>query len=153
MPKNNRPTNKPTGLRKATEPGELYAVVNKIMGGSIVNAIDESGTSIQAIIRGKFRGKRKRDNLISSGSLLLVGLQEWNSSKADILEVYNEHDKNKIISSSPHINWSKLFNYAKGQPTQDDDLVFTNDEFEFVADNNTSSHQPLVAEEINIEDI
>ena len=43
-------------------------------------------------IRNKFRGRHKRHNLISSGSIVLIGLREWEKpiKNCDILTIYED---------------------------------------------------------------
>jgi hypothetical protein len=57
-------------------------------------------------IRGKFRGRGKKDNFIVSGTLLLVGLREWEREPSagkllncDLIEVYSESDKIRLKNS------------------------------------------------------
>lgn len=105
-----------TALRVAREDGEIYAQAVKVMGGSIASAIDIDGNPLRAHIRGKFRGRGKRDNFIGPSTWLLVGLHDWQSDKikpgdlkdCDILEVYNETDKNRLKNSVTNVNWSKF---------------------------------------------
>jgi translation initiation factor IF-1 len=77
---------------------EKYAIVRKFFGGSICDVLCHDNISRHAIIRGKFSGKNKRKNIITNGTILLVGLRDWSSShfdsldKCDILEVYSLHE-------------------------------------------------------------
>ena len=141
-----------TALRVAEETGEIYAQAVKVMGGSIASAIDIDGNPLRAHIRGKFRGRGKRDNFIAPGTWLLVGLHTWEDkspSKAgeirncDILEVYNEIDKNKLRTTVTSINWSKFIaNDSKtlGDDKMEEDLAG----FEF-ADEATQEYEQLIA--------
>jgi hypothetical protein len=94
-------------LRVAKEEGEIYAQAVKIMGGNIASAIDIEGNPLRVHIRGKFRGRGKRDNFIGPNTWLLVGLHEWGNEKSkpsdirdcDVLEVYNESDKSRLKTS------------------------------------------------------
>lgn len=105
-------------LRVAVEDGEIYAQAVKVMGGSIASAIDIDGNPLRAHIRGKFRGRGKRDNFIAPGTWLLVGLHSWEADKTtstpgeikncDILEVYNDIDKNRLKTSVTSVNWSRF---------------------------------------------
>lgn len=105
-------------LRVAEEDGEIYAQAVKVMGGNIASVIDIDGNSLRAHIRGKFRGRGKRDNFIAPGTWLLVGLHSWEAGKStskageirncDILEVYSEADKNRLKTSVTSVNWSKF---------------------------------------------
>jgi len=125
-------------LRIAREEGEIYAQAVKIMGGRIASAIDLEGNPLRAHIRGKFSGRGKRDNFIGPGTWLLVGLHDWQTDKAktgclkdcDILEVYNESDKDRLKNSVTSVNWDKFIaNEAKtlGVKNEEDILEFTDE--------------------------
>lgn len=141
-----------TALRVADEEGEIYAQTVKVMGGSIASAIDLDGNPLRAHIRGKFRGRGKRDNFIAPGTWLLVGLHTWeekSTSKVgeirncDILEVYNESDKNRLKTSVTSINWTRFItNDTKtlGDDKTEDDSAG----FEF-ADEATQEYEQLIA--------
>lgn len=104
------------GLRVASEEGEVYAQAVKVLGGSIASAIDVDGNPLKAHIRGKFRGRGKRDNFIGPNTWMLVGLHTWESEKSDksaarncdILEVYNDADKSRLMNSVTSVDWKKF---------------------------------------------
>tara|TARA_Y100001970_G_C14214173_1_gene848676 strand:- start:910 stop:1470 length:561 start_codon:yes stop_codon:yes gene_type:complete len=83
--------------RKLREPkdGEIFARVTRINGGGVCEVICNDKVERQMIIRKKFRGRNKRDNNISIGTMVLVGLRDWEvvstkkKPKVDLLEVYN----------------------------------------------------------------
>lgn len=102
-------------LRVAREEGEIYAQAVKVMGGSIASVIDLDGRPMRGHIRGKFRGRGRRENFIGPGTWLLVGLHSWEGEKkpddmrnCDILEVYDEADKIQLKNSITWINWNKF---------------------------------------------
>jgi hypothetical protein len=67
---------KDNALRISQEEDEVYAQVTKIFGGTCqVTTLD--GTDMLCHIRGKFKGRGKRDNFIGIGSWMLVGKREW----------------------------------------------------------------------------
>jgi translation initiation factor IF-1 len=167
-------TKRDSALRVSQEEGEIYAQIIKIMGGCIASAIDIDGNPLRAHIRGKFRGRGKRDNLITANTWVLVGLHSWQSDKCkpseirdcDILEVYNDMDKIRLKNSINSINWNKfIINETK---TLGDDNNDENDVgFSFV-DDTTEEYENLIAshgckekntnfinddEEINVDDI
>lgn len=104
-------------LRVAQDEGELYAIVTKMNGNGMFNAhcIDDISRLCQ--IRGKFSGRGKRDNIVEVGKWVLVGEREWDIKstadksdkklKCDLLEVYNELDKEKLIDTVS-MNWNIL---------------------------------------------
>lgn len=166
-----------SALRVAVEEGEIYAQAVKIMGGAIASAIDIDGNPLRAHIRGKFRGRGKRDNFIGEGTWLLVGLHCWEADKlkpgeirnCDVLEVYSDIDKTRLRSSVTSVNWSRFVAndnklYMNGEETNDNDIIFTDDtteEYEqLIASRTTTTATAtamtgIVADEefINIEDI
>ena len=84
-------------LRLSTEPAEKYAHVTK-MYGDMCDVICDDNLSRKCFIRGKFRGKGKRNSMISIGSVILVGTREWASdnTKCDLLEVYSESEISQL---------------------------------------------------------
>jgi initiation factor 1A len=102
-------------LRISQDECEVYAQVIKVLGGSMCHVNDADGKIMLCHIRGKFRGRGKRDNFVGAGSWILVGLREWETSKegtskklenCDLLEVYNEQDKERLKNTVTTVNWS-----------------------------------------------
>ncbi len=88
----------PTRLRTSEDPAELYAVVTKLWGSGLLQVNCSDGVSRQCVIRQKFRGRRARDNRVTLGAGLLVGLREFesNGNKCDLLEVYSGADVERL---------------------------------------------------------
>jgi translation initiation factor IF-1 len=83
-------------LRMVEDEMEKYGIVKKIYGGAMCEILCDDLIVRQGIIRGKFRGKGKRNNMITSGTVVIIGLRDWSSNKngekmeqGDILEVYS----------------------------------------------------------------
>ena len=104
--------------RVAEDEYEYYAYIASMSGGQHCIATCQDGKNRLCIIRGKFRGaKGKRDNFITRGTWVLVGIRDWASEtskdgvldKCDLLEVYNESDKIKL-KTIPEIQWSMFIN-------------------------------------------
>jgi len=82
---------------------EKYAIVTKVFGAGRfqVNYYDELQNSFQSLahIRGNMKGNRKRDNLVSLHSLVLIQLRpfETYNKNSDILHVYSNHHKNILL--------------------------------------------------------
>jgi translation initiation factor IF-1 len=95
------------------EPCEMYAMVNKLTGGSMCEAKCEDGENRICVIRNKFRGRSKRDNLLSAGVWILIGIRDWEvkhpdkKSTCDLLCVYSEEDKTTLKTNTDG-NWSVL---------------------------------------------
>ena len=95
---------------------ERYAVVTHIYGGDRCAVVTDNGLVLQAIIRKKFRGRHRRNNLIAVGSYVLVGLREFEApvyKVCDVLEVYSkdEHDR---LNNTPSVDTALLNGIANG---------------------------------------
>jgi hypothetical protein len=120
----NQTSKKGGELRTSQDELEIYAQVTKIYGGTMCQVITLDGTEMMCHIRGKFRGRGKRDNYIGNGIWMLVGLREWedienkkdnksNKGKllnCDVIEVYNDSDKNNLKNTVLTIDWSPFIN-------------------------------------------
>ena len=93
-------------LRVATDEAERYAVVSKMLGNGMCYVRILNGGSASdklCIIRNKFKGRGKRDNILDSGSWVLVGMREWASKQdtCDLLEVYNDGERDRLLKNEP----------------------------------------------------
>ena len=81
-------------IRYALNEGEEYAKVLKMFGNGRCSVISNTGKELNCVIRSKFRGRSKRVNQIVVGSVIMIGLREWESEKrtCDVLEVYTEEE-------------------------------------------------------------
>ena len=81
---------------------ELYACVTKLLGNGMAEVLCNDEKKRLLIIRGKFCGRNRRDNQITLGCLVLVGIREWEVvkknklSKADLLYVYSKNQTSKL---------------------------------------------------------
>jgi translation initiation factor 1A len=162
-----------SNIRLANDENELYAQVTKMLGNGMCHVLCIDGKTRLCHIRGKFRGRGKRDNLIGNNSWLLIGLRDWESDKNDIklnncdlLEVYSPIDIDRL-KSTVNENWS-LFNNDNGKKVSDDDVLFIDertDEYMKLVENELTQNQinsndkktlNIVfneEEEINVDDI
>jgi translation initiation factor IF-1 len=96
-------------VRTVKESGEQYAIVQKHLGNCMCMVYCSDGYGRLCIIRKKFTGRRKTDNHISSGSVVMVGLHDYSGSdsagtgkgagevkRCDLLYVYSEQEKEKL---------------------------------------------------------
>ena len=116
-------------VRFAEEVEEVYAVVIKLFGNGMaeVKCIDD--ITRLCIFRKKFKGRGKRDNMVSVGTVVLIGVRTWEviSSeskklpKCDLLEVYSPADVTKLRKMASWENWSILSSASEhfGQALQD----------------------------------
>ena len=91
--------------RFSTDKDEVYATVNRMLGSNICEVLCVDGKIRLCIIRGKFSGKGRRDNRLCRGKWVLVGLRGWEltskeKQKCDLLEVYSDNDKEKLMTKS-----------------------------------------------------
>jgi len=60
---------------------ECYAFVTKMLGNGMCHVnLSHKGNLFQNVvchIRGKFRGRNKKNNIVSTGNFVLVGLRTW----------------------------------------------------------------------------
>ena len=160
-------------LRISNDSLEIYAQVTKNLGNGMCTVICSDEKTRLCHIRGKFRGRGKRDNLVGLGSWLLVGIREWEKDKddpkkpqnCDLLEVYTDYDKEKLKSTILNINWSNFVsNDNKNNKVEDNsnNIEFTEtiDEYKNLIEETTRTGRQIEnikvkeeEEEINIEDI
>ena len=141
-------------LRASEDPAEIYAQVVKIMGGSICRVNDLKGTEMNCHIRGKFRGRGKRDNTLISGTWVLVGLREWEHEASegkllncDLIEVYSDSDKVRLKNSITNVDWSKFIsNDTKSIGLTSDTNDVSNDIV--FADDKTQEYKQLIDEHL-----
>lgn len=121
------------------EDDEVYAQVLSILGGSSCSVICHDDLERLCVIRGKFRGRGKRDNTLYRGCWVLVALRTWAGTSAkgkeqcDLLEIYSELDKKKLQALETSINWKKFISndatntFNKAQTAEQDGFVFSDE--------------------------
>lgn len=166
-----------SSLRVSQNEFEIYAQVTKICGGAICQVVNLNGINMTCHIRGKFRGRGKRDNLIASGTWLLVGLREWEKEASngkllncDVIEVYSESDKDRLKNSDLAIDWGSFITNDKNKictssQEEEIDVVFMDEKMQDfrsiiesqIAESQSGRTTTIVMEEteeeINIDDI
>lgn len=122
-------------VRYVKEEGEMYAVVSKHFGGQC-EVVTSDGETRLCIVRGKFKGRQRRDNNIGLGTWVMVGIRDWEvrgdgKTKCDLLYVYSDLDKDDIRQNSG-INLRELdkVNTDINGVVVDDDVVFKEDNSE-----------------------
>ena len=92
-------------LRKPKEEGEIFARVTAIHGGGHAGILCADGKERTLVIRGKFRGRNKRDNTIRTNSIIMAALRSVTmgevvnpkkKEKADLIYVYNESQLDEL---------------------------------------------------------
>lgn len=110
-------------IRLAEEEGEIYGVVTKLLGNGMFYVNDIDGKERLVVMRNKFRGRGKRDNSVAQGGWVLIGEREFESCakpKHDLLEVYNDNEKNKMKNSGNPI-FARLRSEYDNKKNDDDD--------------------------------
>lgn len=118
-------------LRKPVEHGEMFARITAIHGGGHAGILCADGKTRTLVIRGKFRGRNKRDNTIKHNGIVLVALRSVTmgevvsakkKEKADLIYVYslNQLDELREI---PEV-YKILDDGKKDQIKQDDESGF-----------------------------
>jgi len=173
-------TAKPSNvLRISQDDCECYAQVVKMLGNGMCHVLCIDGETRLCHIRGKFRGRGKRDNFINNGTWILAGLREWEIGKetskegskeklqnCDLLEVYTELDKERLKNTITNINWSMFVsndNKLSNLTEKDETIEFTDDRMEEyrqlveaqVTGSGASRSITIITEdeEINVDDI
>ena len=132
-------------LRVSEDEGEIYSVVTKMCGNSMFECVGIDRVSRLGHIRGKFSGKGKRDNIVQSGTWVLIGVREWDIKKeeekqeidakstkkaklpqCDLLEVYTDNDKTRLRNEVV-AEWKVL---VKNDPTKIDNEDDNNLDYE-----------------------
>jgi len=156
-------------LRMPEEEGEEIGYVTKNEGGGICRVsvmIGNEEKKLRCHIRGKFRSRNRKDNNINQGSIVMVGLRDWEEEKkeCDILEVYDQEEIKMMKSNTSlmeKINRLQQSNQtitsAQTKCTSRNEIEFTMDVDEEIKitnkpDNHTNTNTNTETE-INIDDI
>ena len=120
-------------LRLAKEKGEIYAQVQKYLGDGRCHVQTLQGEKMMLNIRGKFRGKNKKDNFVQVGTWVLVGVRDWETPKivkdgfmtsCDLEFVYSESDKQTLMSTVNE-NWQIFLKTSKKEEGSEN-IIFSN---------------------------
>jgi len=152
-------------IRMVEDEAEKYGIVRKIYGGSICEVFCDDQITRQGIIRGKFRGKGKRNSIINSGTVVLLGLRDWATEsksdkleQGDILEVYSamELDQLKQKPSFPieflESSMREMFGKASAGE-KSDGFEFTAIEQKELVQLDIDTSITIDTEEVDIDDI
>lgn len=148
-------------LRVSEDECEVYAIVDVYLGNNMCNVLCIDNVTRLCHIRGKFRGRGKRDNNVVKGSWILVGLREWDLEKkegkskklqeCDLLEVYSDLDKDRLKNNVKTVNW-RLFTKNENdnnQEEEEEDNEIDEDEFGFAfVENKNAEIEQLIATEL-----
>ena len=135
------------------EPDEQIACVSRNLGNGMCQVECGDNKTRICIIRNKFRGRSKRDNVISPGSFVLVDIRSWETAstsksklgKCDLLEVYNPGEMERL-KDTVTFDWNKF--KGVGSHTAEDELDSTTEHgFDF-SDSNTQELENNIIKDI-----
>jgi initiation factor 1A len=156
--KNEKPQSNKLRLSECDD--EKFAHIIKMFGNGMCQALCEDNVTRTCIIRGKFRGKGKRNSFVTPGSIVLVGTREaWSSDsdKCDLLELYssNEVEQLKHHPKVPahFLSMEPLSNSSQNIPI-DDSFDFSNScNTNIVDSSHNSTHDTLSIHNLDFENI
>jgi translation initiation factor IF-1 len=129
-------------IRTSQDPNEIYAIATKMLGNNMFHCHCIDNKVRLCHIRGRFGGRNKRDNVISAGTWILVGLREWENigtttttskklQQCDLLEIYSGISKERL-KELEDCNWSIL--NANDLSKVDTATIEGEDDFKFMTD-------------------
>lgn len=137
-------------LRVKEDEGELYAIVTRLLGNRMFHCFCIDGRVRLGHIRGKFSGRGKRDNMLTGGKWILIGLREWDIDTAkkssgskssmqscDLLEVYSDSDKLRLKEMESE-EWQRLEENDVSKLATDAKMQ---DDFDFATDKDFERQQ------------
>lgn len=137
-------THTPSTLRLPEDDLEVFAIVTK-MYGNMCQVTTSDNRDLKCHIRGKFKGRSKRNSFISVGSIILVGFRHFEAphyTVCDLLEVY-EFNEISSLMSFPSYNISSLLSISNPDSNNNnyiDDSIFAPDNSHSPTNNIIPSH-------------
>ena len=125
-----------TKLRLPEDPTlEKIACVTKMFGNGMCEIYTAENIRLVCHIPGKFRGRNKRNNLLTPTSVVLVGLREWErpSKNCDLLTLYEDSHINQL-KNIPNIDMKNIIKLRNASAmdanknTNDDNIEFGYDD-------------------------
>ena len=130
-------------IRRVNEEGEMYAIVVNHFGGQC-EVVTTDGVKRLCILRGKFKGRARRDNNIRKGSWVMIGVRDWEvrgdgKEKCDLLCVYSDMDRDELKQTNDvcFVELDKVNTELTGVEI-DNNVVFKDD--------NTSVYNTIIEE-------
>jgi len=90
------PQNRTRKTRFVKDNDEMYGRIVKVEGGSNFEVLCNDNKRRLMVVRKKFKGRNKRDNSLRVGTMVMIGLRDWQvmsskkREKVDLLEVYKD---------------------------------------------------------------
>jgi initiation factor 1A len=159
-------------IRTSQDPNEIYAIATKMLGNNMFHCHCIDNQVRLCHIRGRFGGRNKRDNIISAGTWILIGLREWENDSSsslkklqqcDLLEIYSGISKERL-KELEDCNWTIL--NSNDLSKVDTATIENEDDFKFMTDrdeeimrlneemkSNTSKKIAMIEENMDDEEI
>jgi len=138
-------------IQLSQDPLEVYGYVSKMFGNGMCEITLNDDKKMIGHIRGKFRGKQKRNNLLTVSSMVLVGLRDWENpiKNCDIMVIYDDNQVEQM-KTMPNIQIEKIVQLKMGYTKKD----CLNDNISFINENVLEQSLPDdAAPEFNMEQI
>lgn len=145
-------------IQLSEDPLEVYAYVSKMFGNGMCEITLNDERKLIGHIRGKFRGRQKRNNLLTVSSVVLVGIREWENpiKNCDIMVIYDDSQVEQM-KNMPNIKIDKIIQLRLGytnKETATDNISFINEEtIEEILHDNKTEFQMEKIDEVDINDI
>ena len=120
-------------LRLAKEKCEIYAKVTKVFGNGMCEVICQDKIARLLIIRRKFRGRNRKDNMVKLDSVVLVGIREWEvvaankQPKVDLLYAYSPSQVDDLVKDK--LIGEIIYPDSVSKEEQDDGIEFDRNAF------------------------
>lgn len=141
-------------------PSEQVALVLN-MHGPHCTVLTTDGIQRTCMIRKKFRGRNKRQNFITKGSWVLVGLREFSSetvggknklAPCDLLSTYSDANRSELISTFGMDDFASFFE-SEHETFDVRDITFDKEVLEHDNKSSNSEEALQCGEEVCIDDI
>jgi initiation factor 1A len=122
-------------IRLSENEFERYAYVTKMLGNGMCYVVTDAGATLTCHIRGKFRSRNKKNNMVTPMSILLVGIRDWESEQknCDMLELYDQEDVRQL-RANPAVDFTALDRFVTTKTGSSVSVKQENDELEFSND-------------------
>ena len=143
-------------IRKPENELEVFALTTK-MFGNMCEVLTSNGKTFKCQIRGKFKGRSKRNCIVAVGKILMVGFRDFeapNYKVCDLLEVYEANEVNEL-QKMPGINIQHLIAQSISMDFGSSVKTTTDNLFEFSNEDTSAAleHKKISASSSNDEEI
>lgn len=146
-------------LRVSKSKEEIYGYILRLLGNGMCMVKCVDGYERLCHIRGKFTGRSKRENALSQGTWVLIGLRQWDADKefalktsktgksiqkCDLLEIYTPAEREKLRVQEKI--FQELADENSGSGDSDDEFKMSKQTIEF-KDQATLEYQEIIEQD------